>query len=210
MAQAQALRLVTRPKLFSASQRCVVNAQPARHAEVFQEVRERLFRAYVARTPSFVRAVELLTAHGGQIYNDHMALRSFVDSQGRSGLRFFERLFSHFGYAPQEPLVIPGLCVNARWYEPPEETSWPKVFVSEMRIEELPEAARAMLFRHVDGFYEPQRVAEALEKGAEAVAELLEVPPWNATAKEMTPGLIWMASRGLEHEDSYQRLHNMA
>ena len=43
---------------------------------------ERLFEAYAQRTPSFVRAVDLLTAKGGRIHNDHMALRSFVDSQG--------------------------------------------------------------------------------------------------------------------------------
>ena len=99
-----------------------------------------------------------------------------------------------------DPLVIPGLCVNARWYEPPEEslgiarqppvarnireflhpkygmiavvatsynficsifrrlvfwsnqqstlrTNWPKIFVSEMRIQELPSDAAEILFR---------------------------------------------------------------
>eukprot|EP00913_Durusdinium_trenchii_P011037 g10361.t1 len=129
-------------------------------------------------TPSFVKAVDLLTARGGQIHNDHMALRSFVDSEGRSGLKFFESIFTHFGYAVQDSLVIPGLCVNARW------TNWPKVFVSEMRIKELPEVAQEVLFRHVDGFYEPSRAEGALANGSAAVAELLETPPWCPTAEE--------------------------
>ncbi|CAK8985967.1 Hypothetical protein SCF082_LOCUS352 [Durusdinium trenchii] len=180
-----AVRLMTRPALqLSAAQRCVSNPLPARHAEVFADVRERLFEAYVSRTPSFVKAVDLLTARGGQIHNDHMALRSFVDSEGRSGLKFFESIFTHFGYAVQDSLVIPGLCVNARWYEPPEETNWPKVFVSEMRIKELPEVAQEVLFRHVDGFYEPSRAEGALANGSAAVAELLETPPWCPTAEE--------------------------
>jgi len=180
-----AVRLMTRPAAhFSAVSRCVNNPQPARHAEIFAEVRERLFEAYVRRTPSFVKAVELLTARGGEIHNDHMALRSFVDSQGRSGLKFFETIFQHFGYAAQEPLVIPGLCVNARWYEPPEETNWPKIFVSEMRIQELPSTAAEVLFRHVDGYYDTAK-AEAALGDAVQVADLLETPPWNPTVQEM-------------------------
>ncbi|CAE7343295.1 unnamed protein product [Symbiodinium sp. CCMP2592] len=108
---------------------------------------ERLFQAYVERTPTAVRALDILASRGGSIHNDHMALRSFVDSQGRSGREFFETIFTHFGYAVEDSLVIPGLCVNARWYEPPEETNWPKIFVSEMRINELPDTAAEILYR---------------------------------------------------------------
>ncbi|CAJ1361520.1 unnamed protein product [Effrenium voratum] len=178
-----AVRLITRSAA-TPLERCVGNAAKPREAAVFGEVRERLFEAYAQRTPSFVRAVDLLTAKGGRIHNDHMALRSFVDSQGRSGLEFFESIFTHFGYAAQDSLVIPGLCVNARWYEPPEETNWPKVFVSEMRIKELPQEAADILFRHVDGFYDASRAREALQNGAAAVADLLETPPWKPTLKE--------------------------
>lgn len=182
-----AVRLMTRPAArLSAASRCVSNPQPPKHEQIFAEVRERLFQAYVQRTPSFVQAVDLLTSKGGEIHNDHMALRSFVDSQGRSGLKFFESIFEHFSYAAQDSLVIPGLCVNARWYEPPEETNWPKIFVSEMRINELPSDAADVLFRHVDGFYEPDRAVAALESNdPKQVAELLETPPWNPTIQEM-------------------------
>eukprot|EP00439_Symbiodinium_sp_Y106_P017180 s5039_g2.t1 len=174
MAQvAQAARMMTRPaKSFAALSRCVTNPQPAKHAEVFSE--ERLFQAYAERTPTAVRALDILASRGGSIHNDHMALRSFVDSQGRSGREFFETIFTHFGYAVEDSLVIPGLCVNARWYEPPEETNWPKIFVSEMRIDELPDPAAEILYRHVDGFYDVQRAKAALADGAGAVAELLE------------------------------------
>lgn len=186
MAQvAQAARMMTRPaKSFAALSRCVTNPHPAKHAEVFSEVRERLFQAYAERTPTAVRALDILASRGGSIHNDHMALRSFVDSQGRSGREFFETLFTHFGYAVEDSLVIPGLCVNARWYEPPEETNWPKIFVSEMRIDELPDTAAEILYRHVDGFYDVQRAKAALADGAGAVAELLETPPWNPTVQE--------------------------
>eukprot|EP00438_Fugacium_kawagutii_P019792 Skav234929 [mRNA] locus=scaffold2677:64806:67076:+ [translate_table: standard] len=59
---------MTRPaQHLSAARRCVSNPQPARHAEIFAD--ERLFQAYVQRTPSFVKAVEALTARGGEIHN---------------------------------------------------------------------------------------------------------------------------------------------
>ncbi len=186
-----AASILTRVRL-PAALRCVDKALPAPASSTFQQAWEHLLGSYLKRTPSAVRAITYLDALGGQCYNDHVAMRSFVDSAGASGLAFLDRAFSSVGYAAQEDIVIPALPVNARWYEPPAETHWPKVFVSELRTAELPPPAAAIVYRHVDGFGYSGRgaggraLSAALdaEDGA-ALARLLDEPPWVPTAAEV-------------------------
>lgn len=180
-----AVAALARGPSLSAASRCVSNPNPAQHAPLFAAVRERLVDAYARRTPTCVSAVEMLSQRGATVYNDHVAMRSFVDSSGRSGLAFLEHIFLAFGYAPEDSITIPGMPLNARWYEPPEETGWPKVFISEMRAEELPPEVASIVYRHVDGYYEPERVQRALSSGdVESIAALIERPPWSITSAE--------------------------
>jgi hypothetical protein len=152
-AAAAAFSILTRGPPLDAAARCVANATPARNVAAFDRAWHTLLRAYLQRTPSACRAITQLDSLGAHVHNDHIAMRSFVDSSGGSGLAFLGEAFTAFGYAPQDDIVIPSLPVNARWYEHPEETSWPKIFVSELRTKELPEHAAAIIFAHVDGHY---------------------------------------------------------
>ena len=75
-------------------------------------------------------------------------------------------------------------------HEPPSETDWPKIFVSELRTDELPAASAAIVYSHIDGHYgEAQaggalRAALASSDGA-ALASLLDEPPWKPSAAEV-------------------------
>jgi hypothetical protein len=152
---------------------------------MFNEIREHLLANYLHRTPSCARAIELLKSKGARIHNDHVALRSFNDGRGGSGLNFLQDIFLAFGYEAEQAITIPGLPVNARWLEPPEATDWPKIFISEMRTEELPAKIAEIVSRHVKGYYKTGAARSALDGGdAAALIELLEVPPWNVTASE--------------------------
>jgi len=188
-AAAAAFSILTRGPPLDAAARCVANATPARNVAAFDRAWHTLLRAYLQRTPSACRAITMLDSLGAHVHNDHIAMRSFVDSSGGSGLAFLGEAFTAFGYAPQDDIVIPSLPVNARWYEPPEETSWPKIFVSELRTKELPEHAAAIVFAHVDGHYGKaahERLRGALSAGdGDALAQLLDQPPWTPSAEEV-------------------------
>mmetsp|Transcript_7478 Transcript_7478/g.18862 ORF Transcript_7478/g.18862 Transcript_7478/m.18862 type:complete len:348 (+) Transcript_7478:63-1106(+) len=179
-----ALRLLTRGPQIPALERCVSNVTPPQRAHVFAELRERLVMEYLTRTPSAVRAVDLLSARGARIHNDHVALRSFA-ANGTSGLTFLGEIFTSFGYAAQAPVTIPGLAVNARWFEPPEITDWPKIFISELRADELPAEASEIVQRHVGNYYDSSAALKAQSMGdASALVDLLETPPWRVSAEE--------------------------
>lgn len=179
------LHTLTNGKLIPPTERCVSNANLPLKAPLFTAVRAQLLSNYLVRTPSCVRAVELLKSKGGRIHNDHVALRSFNDGRSGSGLAFLEEIFLSFGYAAEQSITIPALPVNARWYEPPEATDWPKVFISELRSDQLPDKVARIISRHVQGYYNTGAARVALDSGdADALVKLLEVPPWNVSAAE--------------------------
>jgi hypothetical protein len=180
-----ALKTVTNGMPMPQIERCVSNPSLPVKAPLFNELREKLLAKYLSRTPSCIRAIELLKSKGARIHNDHVALRSFNDGRGGSGLAFLEEFFLAFGYQREQSIVIPGLPVNAKWYEPPELTDWPKVFISEMRANDLPNEVADVVSRHVRGYYQNDFVQKALDKSdADALVKLLEVPPWNIDASE--------------------------
>ena len=148
-----AFGILTRAQKLTPQQRFVANDATPAASRRFERAWHRLLHTYLERTPSAVHAAVHLDALGGRVHNDHIALRSFVDSSGNSGLAFLHRVFAAFGFAAEDAIVIPGLPVNARWYEPPSCTQWPKVFISELRTAELRPEARAIVYAHVDGFY---------------------------------------------------------
>ena len=119
----------------------------------------------LSSAPSAVRPADILDQPEPR-RADHIALRSFVDSSGRSGLAFLDFAFTSFGYKPEDDITIPNLPVNARWYEPPASTGWPKIFVSELRSAELPPVAAEIVFKHVDGYFASGPKSSDLDKRA--------------------------------------------
>uniref|UniRef100_A0A7S0NQK1 2-oxoadipate dioxygenase/decarboxylase n=1 Tax=Calcidiscus leptoporus TaxID=127549 RepID=A0A7S0NQK1_9EUKA len=181
----QALRALLAAPPLTPAQRFVNNPTPAHSAPLFNELRTSFLTSYLERTPSCERAVCLLSQADARVHNDHVAFRSFEDSRGRSGLAFLQRLFLHFGYRSEERILIPAMPVNATWLEPPEETDWPKIFLSELRVRELPAAAAATIFGYIDGYYESALVDAAIAADdPAALATTLEKPPWSVSSAD--------------------------
>lgn len=103
-----------------------------------------LWDDYVAITPLAARVHALLEARGETIVNDHVALRTYgVPGLGIDALaRPFERL----GWAPRDRYRFDDKHLVARYWQHPDPAR-PKVFISELVIEELPAAAQATIHR---------------------------------------------------------------
>ncbi len=101
-----------------------------------------LWRDYVAITPLAARVHALLEARGEHLVNDHVALRTYgVPGLGIAALAApFERL----GWQAREPYRFDDKHLIARYWEHPERGR-PKVFISELVIDELPSAAQARI-----------------------------------------------------------------
>lgn len=101
-----------------------------------------LWRDYVATTPQAQRIQDLLEARGEVVHHDHVALRSFdVEGLGMSALA---RPFERAGWRPRESYRFGDKHLRARYWQHPD-AEVPKVFISELVVEELSADARALI-----------------------------------------------------------------
>ena len=87
---------------------------------------------------------------------DHLAFRSFDRVDG--GLRAVARVFEKHGYTCEGSLTFEAKKVDARWFAPPAarwardargDPAFPRLFVSHLRVDDLPDDARKVIERSV-------------------------------------------------------------
>jgi len=104
---------------------------------------------YVNITPSAykIHALLLDSENDDQIVNDHVAFRTF--NLPKVSL---DKLAAHFlalGYEAKGDYDFSAKKLTAKHFEHPDETK-PKVFISELRVEEMSEEVQAIIHRMVD------------------------------------------------------------
>ena len=75
-----------------------------------------------------------LINHENEIQNDHIAFRTL--GYENLGIESLEKIFLYFGYTKKDSFNFENKKLNAFWYAPPHE-KYPRVFISELRINEL-------------------------------------------------------------------------
>ena len=106
-----------------------------------------LWRRYRARV-SYARVYEdVLKAHGGAFRNDHVAFRTIASQRPWSGLAAVARPFEALGYTAAATYLFPDKHLSSIHLAPPSP-DLPKVFVSELRVWELPPRARRIALKH--------------------------------------------------------------
>ena len=164
---------------------------------------EAYVRPYLARNPRVKRAVDALLRPGtSETENppgdfslkkaeadetfvgwDHLAFRSFDRVDG--GLLAVARVFEKHGYTCEGSLTFEAKKVDARWFAPPAarwardargDPAFPRLFVSHLRVDDLPDDARKVIERSV-GTCESRSHRDA--RNAARVAERGGVP-WSA------------------------------
>lgn len=115
---------------------------------------DKLWQDYVAITPSAEKIHTLLDTyeakHGVQkapIINDHIALRTFnIDKIN------LQKLAAHFlalGYSEHGQYVFEQKKLRAKHFQHPD-ASLPKVFISELLVEEMPKAVQEIIVKLVE------------------------------------------------------------
>jgi Domain of unknown function (DUF1338) len=111
-----------------------------------KEIWESLWQDYINRVTYARTYQQMITAVGGTITNDHIAFRSLrldIDTnQGKInlGIKLFEPLLNLLGYEAAGEYIFPETHLYARHYQHPQqaEDDLPKLFISELVVEELP------------------------------------------------------------------------
>lgn len=106
------------------------------------ELLDTLWRDYVASTPQAARIHALLTERGEQLRNDHVALRTY--GAAGIGIDALARPFEALGWQPRDRYTFPDKHLRARYWQH-ADPRLPKVFLSELAVEELSPAAQAAI-----------------------------------------------------------------
>ncbi|BAY40252.1 hypothetical protein NIES2111_46350 [Nostoc sp. NIES-2111] len=105
-----------------------------------------LWQEYSARV-TYARTYEqMITAVGGTVANDHIALRSLRLSIERPqgivnlGIEYLSQIGEALGYVPAGEYHFPQTHLYARHYRHPQQAEFdlPKLFISELIVDELP------------------------------------------------------------------------
>ncbi|BBD68279.1 hypothetical protein NIES4072_44090 [Nostoc commune NIES-4072] len=151
-----------------------------------------LWQEYSARVNHARTYEQMITAAGGTVANDHIAFRSLrllVDSpQGQLnlGIDYLGQLVETLGYVAAGEYTFPQTHLYARYYRHPqqEELNLPKLFISELIVDELPANIAQLIFKTVSSIpYELTSPLTLLQKDGniETIAQQLQqvfTRPW--------------------------------
>lgn len=101
------------------------------HSELF----EKLWTDYSKLNPTVLKIYNSFTALGEQVVNDHIALRTFNDS--RVNIKVLEKAFIEVGYKEMNTYFFKEKKLKAKHYELQNIPHAPRVFISELLIEEF-------------------------------------------------------------------------
>ena len=115
--------------------------------EALDHIMESLFSPYRERVPDVGKIVEAMKTKGmiakeSEIENDHVAFRTL--GVPHLGLASFEKIFLHYGYTKMDPYHFAKKKLDAFWYAPPHP-KYPRIFISELRVNDLSDAAQAII-----------------------------------------------------------------
>jgi hypothetical protein len=108
---------------------------------------DHLWQDYISMTPQAEAIANALIAQGETVKNDHVAFRTF--NIGPIQLKQLEPFILDMGYQRYEPYQFPSKKLDAFGYIPPSP-DMPRIFLSELRVEELTDSAQAIIYRLVD------------------------------------------------------------
>lgn len=101
------------------------------HTEIF----DRLWKMYTEQNPSVQKIYDLFIKEGEAVKNDHIAFRTFNDP--RVGIDVLSRPILKAGYVHKGDYDFAEKKLNAKHYEHATDGDAPRVFISELRLEEF-------------------------------------------------------------------------
>lgn len=113
-----------------------------------EEIFKKLWIQYSGQNPSVEKIHQLFRDKGEEIVNDHVAFRTFNDP--RVGIDVIARPFIEAGYVKKEDYKFETKKLKAIHYELPGQPKSPRVFISELLLEEFSEKLQKTIKDHLD------------------------------------------------------------
>jgi hypothetical protein len=136
-------------------------------AELSTHLWNRLWDAYQERVPYARTYRRMIEEAGGVVANDHIAFRALrlVEGGQDFGIGYLERFVTALGYRAEGEYVFAHQHLFARHYRHPEQERFdlPKLFISELVVDDLPTEAAGAIRATVAGTTLSQPVPDDLE-----------------------------------------------
>lgn len=97
---------------------------------------------------------EVIARHGATFVNDHIAFRTFATQDPMAGIASLSRIFEALGYQPAGCYQFPDKHLSAIHFQHPHP-EFPKLFISELRVWELSDAAQKLIGKVTSTHREP-------------------------------------------------------
>lgn len=138
-----------------------------------------LFETYEDQVPDVKKITQALIqksviSNQSEIINDHIAFRTL--GLPHLGIASIERIFLYYGYEKRDYYRFEEKKLNAFWYAPPEP-HYPRIFVSELCVNELSERAQEILMRYTQNItIDPSTTLDL--NNAQSVINFFQKPLW--------------------------------
>ncbi len=109
---------------------------------------EKLWKQYSDENPSAGEIFKLFRDQDDRVVNDHVAFRTFDDP--RVNIDVIARPFIEAGYVPAGEYVFEVKKLRARHYELPGDPESPRVFISELILDQFSEELQSTISRELD------------------------------------------------------------
>ena len=106
-----------------------------------------LWDTYTDIAPQAERIQALFKSHGEEVINDHIAFRTFAHSP--VSLEKLQPIFEEMGYEAYGAFRFESKHLKARCYKHTSEVDAPKIFLSELLTEELPQECQDIIAKLV-------------------------------------------------------------
>ncbi len=127
---------------------------PMTNYQIAQKLWNKLWENYIYRVNYAQVYQQMITAAGGTVANDHIAFRSLrlTVEKNNLGIEHLAQIAAALGYAPAGEYHFPSSHLYARHYRHPKQDEFdlPKLFISELIVDELP-AEIALLIHQTVG-----------------------------------------------------------
>ena len=114
---------------------------------ITQSLMEQLWQNYCQRVSYAHAYADMVLAKGGQVVNDHCAFRTFNTFTGeqKAGIVAISEVLESLGYVKIAPYSFPSKHLNSFHYQHPTNINFPKFFVTQLEVAELPSETQALI-----------------------------------------------------------------
>ncbi|CAA0174394.1 DUF1338 domain-containing protein [Tenacibaculum maritimum] len=124
------------------------------------EIFDKLWGEYTERTPSAQKIKNLFTNKGNEVYNDHVAFRTFDDK--RVSIEVLATPFIKAGYKECGEYTFETKKLYAKHYEHETDKDAPRVFISQLKTKEFSKDLQNIVEELIDSIPEDQLKPEEL------------------------------------------------